>query len=63
MKSVSVQIDEGVASTVFNHFGSAPAFVSWTRHECGIHDTQCDQHHAHERVIRSRRWTTRSSTP
>jgi len=43
-----VQIDEGVASTVFNHFGSAPAFVvvdTDTNAVSTIHNG--DQNHAH----------------
>ncbi|MFA5074163.1 MAG: NifB/NifX family molybdenum-iron cluster-binding protein [Nitrospirota bacterium] len=43
-----VEKDEGINSTVYNHFGSAPAFIivdSDTNSMVTINN--CDQHHAH----------------
>ena len=43
-----VQNDEGLASTVFNHFGSAPKFVVVDTDTNGVSTiSNGDQHHAH----------------
>ena len=43
-----VQMDEGVESQVYNHFGSAPAFIVFDTEEKGMRTVDNrDLHHAH----------------